>query len=684
MKTVLILDDDLDLRILLGNALEARGLAVLQAGSVAQARELLCAHEVHAAVVDGLLPDGTGMEFIAELRRHNREISLVFMSGHFRDLTTFTRLVGEFDVALVLYKPIDTLEVSLEMEQLLTCINVEPKVAEPAPGPSEKASETVLEEDEIQSGLARLCRDFRERLPGKLAELEQAITVARQDADHLEHARTLAHRLHGSAGSFGLHDVGKAVGHMEEMLSSPSFPADLTLQQNLSKALRDLQRAVLYLDSEGLVGTGPGQPALLVVDDDLDFLALSRGIAAKLEVPVVVAEDCLQALTLAEQHRLLGAVVDVHLGQDKGFQLARDIRDTEGNGEIPIAFASVDHCIETRVCAMAAGATRFFDKPISQGSLSGLVQQFVNLSQERRSRILIVDDDPTVVAVYTRILRSADFFVESLPCAEHLVERLETSRPDLLLLDVELPRMSGLDICRALRMSDHWDLLPILIVSASVDAERRLRAFQAGASDVLSKPIVSEELLARVKVQLDRARLLQERTDRDSLSGLLLRRAFLEACQRSLAGCSRARTPLSIALLDLDHFKFINDQYGHSAGDRVIAALGELLRRRFRTEDLRCRWGGEEFLLAFPGQTGEFAELAATQVLKELSQRFFVSDSGESFQSTFTAGVAAFPQDGTSLVSLVRHADALLYEGKRAGRNQVRRVRQYEITHDRR
>jgi diguanylate cyclase (GGDEF)-like protein len=130
---------------------------------------------------------------------------------------------------------------------------------------------------------------------------------------------------------------------------------------------------------------------------------------------------------------------------------------------------------------------------------------------------------------------------------------------------------------------------------------------------------------------------------------------------------------LSIALLDLDHFKLTNDRHGHTLGDRVIAALGDLLRRRCRTEDLRCRWGGEEFLMAFPGQTSEFAELAATRLLNEFRQLEFISDSGETFQTSFTAGVAAVPQDGNSLVSLIRQADSLLYEGKREGRNQVRR-----------
>jgi diguanylate cyclase (GGDEF)-like protein len=188
----------------------------------------------------------------------------------------------------------------------------------------------------------------------------------------------------------------------------------------------------------------------------------------------------------------------------------------------------------------------------------------------------------------------------------------------------------------------------------------------------LGKPLAIDELTTRISVQAERIRLMRERSDRDHLSGLMLRRVFVETLQRSLAVCCRENKPLALVLFDLDHFKQINDQHGHLVGDRVIATFGELLRRRFRVEDLRGRWGGEEFVLAFPGQTSEFAQGAAERLLKEFSKRLFETEGGGQFSVTFTAGVASYPEDGESLDVLLKRADDLLYEGKALGRGCVR------------
>ena len=672
MTTVLVLDDDPDLRALIRSALQSHKMESLEAGTVEEARQILSRQRVDAVIVDGLLPDERGLDFIAEFRSRDKTTDIIFISAHCQDLKTFRQLTREFHVSLVLSKPFDAFELASELRHLLVDSRAEP------PTLLESSPENPLEsgpEEELQEQLEALSRGYRERLPQKLEELREALELARCDPEKISLARSLAHRLHGSAGSYGLPELGEAVGKIEAHLSKTCDEARTWDPpfEFLKEALSTLQRMQPSFHSK--VPPAPVTAHLLVVDDDTDFLELLQALSRKLGIPVVTASSAEQAMDLALRLPLVGAILDVHMGSEVAFGLARRLRDSKGNSEMPLAFASVDHSLETRVAASAAGGTRFFDKPISEDSLLALVQQFVHQSQERQSRVLLVDDDPDIIRQYSGILRAAQFSVETLPDPENLLERMETYRPDLLLLDIELPTWSGLDICRALRSSPQWDLLPILMISSQLDVSRRVRAYQAGASDVLTKPLVEEELVARVTVQLDRARLLKDRSDRDPLSGLLLRRAFLDASQRALAGCSRAGTPLSVALIDIDHFKSINDRYGHSVGDQVIAALGELLLRRFRTEDLRCRWGGEEFLLAFPGQTAEFATMAARRLLQEFASAPFVTETGETFQVTFTAGVSAYPQDGSSLLALVRKADEALYAGKSAGRNQVQAAR---------
>lgn len=656
MKTVLLLDDDKDFRSLLVAPLRARDLDVLESATCVEADKLFASNPVDLVLVDGLLPDGPGVRWIERLRAHDKKTRVVFLSAFWRDLKTFEHLTRDLDVSLVVYKPI---QVDDFVGRVLLLLDMSGTTLPPS-------SETGKA---VADALIALKSSFSTALPARLDEIDAALEAARKDPARIAEARNLAHRLRGSAGSFGFAGVGVAVGVIEDLLDGADSPPRAILWEELGHAQLDARQAANQGErlGSGAAGTKP----LLVLDDDVAVLQQVRNLGRKQLINVVTARTPAAAMQLAQEHPLLGAILEVRQKSEESFSLARDLRSTPQNAGIPVAFSSTDYSIQRRVAAIEAGGTRFLEKPLTEESLASLAQQFVNLSQAEQGRVLIVDDDKEVVQIYSHRLRTAGYRVEALESADILVERLEEFRPDVLLLDVRLPRMSGIDVCKALRMSDRWQLLPILIVTAQADHRTRLQAFRAGASDLVPKPILAEELLARVNVHFERARLLRDRTDKDPLSGLLLRRALMEAFQRALAIGTREQRPLSLVLLDLDHFKHINDEYGHLAGDQVIARLGELLRRRFRVEDLRGRWGGEEFILIFPGQTAEFAAQAAQMVLEEFRAMLFVSDRDDAFGVSFTAGVASCPEDGLSIASLIRCADERLYAGKQRGRNQI-------------
>jgi diguanylate cyclase (GGDEF)-like protein len=665
VSTVLLLDDDKDLRALLRSALTSHGVEVVEAASGREADTVLGRTSADLVVVDGLLPDGPGLGFIERLRGRDPRVRIVFVSAFFRDMKTFRRLTTELDVSLVLYKPLDALSFAAKVVELIAAQGGDAAGADAA---TQDAGAAFAAE------MAELRRAFAARLPQKLEQLTQAIADARSDLSRIAAARTLAHRLRGSAGSYGCAATGNAVGVIEDLLVELERPGMTDSWDEVDRALADARLAAAApSDATGVAGESSlalTKP-LLVVDDDPDFLQMVTTTARKLLIEVVTAQSRDEALVRARAKPLLAAILDVHMDEDDSFQLARQIRETRGNAEVAIAFASVDRTIATRVAAIEAGGSRFFEKPITAEAFASLVPQFLSQTHGQRARVLIVDDDEDALAHYSRHLRAAGMLVEQLTSTDTLIDKLEEARPDVLLLDVNLPRVSGIDVCRALRMSDRWELLPILIVTAQTDADTRLRSFRAGASDVIAKPVLPEELMARVGVQEKHMRLLRERADKDSLSGLLLRRALLEAFQRAISGCAREGKPLSLVLLDIDHFKHVNDTYGHIAGDQVIARLGELLRRRFRVEDLRARWGGEEFLLVFPGQTAEFAVEAAERLLLSFGSLEFSAEGHPPFNVSFTAGVAEYPGDGSSISSLLRRADERLYEGKKAGRNRV-------------
>lgn len=513
-------------------------------------------------------------------------------------------------------------------------------------------------------GMEKLRNTYAAQLPGKLQEIERLISTAAVDAEKYLALKDILHKLQGTAASFGFSKVGQAAARMGQLIETGIENNTAELQKILALAKHELQDTTLpKMQSVGLL-----HRPLLIVDDDPDFLKMILCIQGHSLGGFVIASTQEEALKVAEKTRFSGVLLDVHLAQDISFDLARQIRDTRLNGDIPIAFVSGDARLETRVAAVAAGGIRFLEKPLGADSLVLLAQQFENLSYENKGRVLIVDQDPEIQKCCTAWLSSVGMSVDVLDSTGALDRGLEESSPDVLLLGGELPDISGIDVCRALRQAERWETIPILMMTTHSDDQTRLAAFRAGASDVISKPLLSDELIARVKGKIEHVRLLRARAEIDPLSGLLLRRPLVTGLQRELALAERAWKPLSIALIDLDRFKSINDSYGHVVGDQVIAGLGELLRRRFRVSDLRGRWGGEEFVLVLPGMEANFAEEAIKLLLKEFMTLRFKSEVGILFSASFSAGIACYPTDGATMEQLLGHADRMLYRAKEVGR----------------
>lgn len=672
MSTVLLVDSDADVRALLRSALEQQGYSVIEAAGFAEAVEELARAPIDLLVVDGGQSDGSSLEFLAQFRGSFPSTPIVLLSSFFQDLRSFRQLTDELSVSRVVYKPIEAASFAASLTWLLEA-NPRSQASDPQ-GPSQ-APAPPPPDDEFEAMLALLSDEFAGRLPARLAEIEAHVQAG--ESERLAEAQMLAHKLRGSAGSYGFGLVGSALGVVEDLISE-SLERGGTLE-GFTAALSEARSAALagprttrqaLIGTESTLAARVPTRALLVVDDDPDFLELVRAAGENLLVDVVTADSTEAALELAARRPLLAAILDVHLKRRHSFSLADRLRETPGNEGISIAFTSVDRRITTRLAASEAGASRFFEKPVCAENFAEQVQQFLSTSRSSPARVLVVDDDEDILSLYTHTLRSAGFQVSTLTAAVTLVDQLEKLSPDLLLLDINLPGISGVDVCRALRMSERWEFLPVILISADTTPETRLRAFRSGASDLIQKPVLSEELLARIRMQVERSRLLRERADRDALSGLMLRRPFLQSVGRALALSLREGRPLALVLIDLDDFKAINDTHGHLAGDDVISRFGDLLRRRFRPQDLRGRWGGEEFVLAFPGRGVEVALATTKRILEEFRALRFKGKEG-SFGATFTAGVACFPESGDSINDLLRRADELLYKGKESGKNKV-------------
>ncbi|AKJ01621.1 diguanylate cyclase (GGDEF)-like protein [Archangium gephyra] len=682
--TILFLEDDQDLQSLVSAYLRERGYEVETARTVKEARTVMACIRVDAAVVDGLLPGMMGTDFIQELRQQHPALPILFASAFWKDLKSHDHLTRQLKVSRVLHKPYTPQELLLWLEQML--------VARPPPPPPAALAESQDSADDLDATFRTLCAEYGARLEDKLRELTGAMERARAGSkEGLEAAFELAHKLHGTAGSYGFHAVSGAARHLEVLLrpardakAAPDWGALEAARQALATAVRNATPGNARGSAPAPApGAGPAKGSaveveprgtVLVVDDDAAWLAEVERMGKDRLVRVVTAHGADEAMKVARQQRLDGALVHVDVGgEEGGFAVAERLRALEELRTLPLAFFGAGGDVTYRMAAIHAGASLYLSRPFSALELAEAVERMVAVRRPERARVLVVDDDPEAVRTLSVALTSPQVEVVGLGDSYRLVDALAEHRPDLLLLDVEMPGPSGFDLCRIVRSMPEWQALPVLFITAHTGVDFRVAAFQAGADDYLAKPVLREELRARVQSRLERARLARERTERDALTGLLLRRPFLEAVRARLAEAQRTGRSLALGFLDVDRFKKVNDTHGHLAGDRVLMQMGRLLASRFRKEDLQCRWGGEEFVVALVGAQAEGARDILARMAAELAQADFEGDKGEHFRVTFSAGLAVAPQDGTDVESLLRAADERLYRAKAQGGNRIER-----------
>jgi diguanylate cyclase (GGDEF)-like protein len=662
MASILILDDDDELRVLLRTSLAAEGHVVSEAATVADAQRVVETEDVDVAIVEAVLPDGDGIGFMAWLLRRNSRARWIFVSSLWRDATTAARLAS-LGVAEVLPKPVSPAELVWRVGRVLRS---QPERRTESP----PVSLTVADE------LATLRDAYAHTLPAKLTALETSLHAAHAQGTGsapFAEARALANRLHGTAGTYGFLELSNLAGSIDTALTglvAGESPADnwARIREAVARAEKALRRPSTSL-RPAIPHTATAR--LLVVDRDEEFLRHIELVGRAASFDVLSANDAAQAIAIARREPIDLALVDMTLSDgETGSDVARALRSIEGRDALPIAGISVDGSVKNRVAAVHAGASLFLTKPIEPDDLSTSVRRMLSRKETHGFRVLIVDDDPVSAAAVARVLRRAGMITATLGDTEQLFEKLRDVRPDLLLLDVIMP-VSGFDVCKVLRASPTWQELPIVFLTGATDRETLVACFSVGGDDYARKPILEEELLARVRLRLERAQMFRQRAHEDPLTGLLTRAAFSDIVGQRLAECARRKRPLSISLIDLDRFKHVNDTYGHLAGDRVLRGLGRLLRSRFRSEDVRGRWGGEEFVVGLYEESADTSAAVLDRLRLEFRSLDFTGDNGEPFSATFSGGIATFPDDGEQLDALMRRADARLYAAKRAGRDRI-------------
>jgi diguanylate cyclase (GGDEF)-like protein len=492
----------------------------------------------------------------------------------------------------------------------------------------------------------------------------------------LQQAIELAHTLTGSLGSFGLVGASEQSRQIEQILRSRDLE-DAKVVSYLSESVEELLDRLKAQSTEvSLFSTvNPyllsSSQRLLIVDDDV---ALTRALIAEAitwGLEATAANNISQAREMLATETPDIVLLDLSFSEstEGGFELLEELATRQPS--IPTVVFTAKESFADRVRVARLGGKGFLQKSISTNQVMEAISQVLQQSSPPVAKILVVDWEPQILDLMRTLLEPWGFKLTLVEDARQFWDVLEQSNPDLLVLNMEMPDVSGIELCKVVRNDPRWYQLPVLFLSAQKNPQTVQQVFTVGADDYICKPIVPEELLARILNRLDKERYRRHLAEIDSLTGVTNRRTSIEQLTRLLNLARRQQQPCCFIILDLDNFKQINDRYGHDLGDRVLRALGKLLKQAFRREDVIARWGGEEFVLGLYNMTKQASINRLTDFLADFRQQEFGDAERVTFQVSFSAGVAQYPIDGTNLDTLYQAADTALYQAKATGKNQI-------------
>ena len=529
----------------------------------------------------------------------------------------------------------------------------------------------------VPPALAEIWERHHAGVLDQVATVEAAVVaLMRDDLGERQRAGAVreAHKLAGSLGTFGLAAASERSRELELLLGAPGA-LDASATPRLSElvvAVRDDVRAVLPTTPKlERTAAAPEGARLLIVEDDVPLAERLAAEAARRGIGVELAASPAAARELLARARPAGVLLDLTFesGTDDAYALLSEL--TGATPPIPVLVSTMRDTLTDRVEVVRRGGRGFVSKSLPAPQAIDHALQLIERASAPETTLLAVDDDPAVLDAVAALLAPHGVRVVTLSDPLRFWGELDRVRPDVILLDVDMPGVTGVELCRVLRNDSRWATVPVLVLTARRDPESIERIFDAGADDHLAKPVIGTELVTRVRNRIERLALHRALAETDSLTGVQNRQASTQALERLLRLAGRYEQPLALAAIDLDRFKQVNDVHGHAAGDAVLRRFGTLLADSFRGEDVVGRWGGEEFLVGMYGMSGDNARERIGDLLAALGRERFAGADGASFGVAFSAGVARFPEDGADLPQLYAVADAMLYRAKQVGRARV-------------
>ncbi len=542
----------------------------------------------------------------------------------------------------------------------------------------------------IQAALGEMRAVYVSFLPRRFEEIREAWEAARAGGwEHgaLVHLHSLVYSMAGSCAVFGFNEMARMAYELQHTLASvvdrhqlPSPQWENHVEQLLGRledACVEIRRVIVT--ASALPPVIAAEPALSPEQESRPVYIVTQDEEFKQDIPqlgyfgyevILWSEDDLMERDLhASSPAALVVDLDIADRHDTLFHRVRSIRQQAHSSPVPVIFVSTQDDLMTRLDAVRAGGDAFLAKPVDIGLLIERLESLVEPGDLDPYRILIVEDEPAVAEFYAYVLKEAGMVTRIVTKPLEIMPVLVEFNPDLILMDIYMPECSGVELAKVIRQMESFVTVPIVFLSGESDVERQLDAMSLGGDDFLMKPILPQHLVKSVRIRVERSRILRQLTLMDGLTGLLNHTAIEERLHKEIERARRQGTSLAFAMIDLDHFKQVNDTHGHLVGDRILRTLSRVLQQNLRKTDVIGRYGGEEFAVILLDTDGPQGARALDNVRQKFA-RIKHRTGHLGFQVTFSCGVAAFPEY-SGPAELHEAADRALYEAKRRGRNQT-------------
>lgn len=450
---------------------------------------------------------------------------------------------------------------------------------------------------------------------------------------------------------------------------------------------------------------------ILIVDDDPVNVKLIKGILARGGYKLFVAASGEQALEIVKEHQPDLILLDIMMPGIDGYEVTRQVRANPESDQIPIILVTALDSDTDKIKGKDAGAEEFLTKPVNPMEVETRVISMLKLKRYRdqldirsqsqghvvdlspkdesqdpkentTGQILVVEDNVKDRKLLLNDLGELAQHVTVAVDGRQALEKLTEDSFDLAIVDVLLPEIDGFQICKHVKTNDEIKDTQMLLVSCLSDTENKIRAVEIGTDDYLIKPYNAQELQVRVRALLKKKQYLDKLKSQyesalnsammDGLTRLYNHIYFKRFLTLEILRSQRQGHQTSLLIIDIDDFKQVNDTLGHAAGDAILKAFGDLLKKTIREIDVAARYGGDEFVVVLPYGDRQALTEVGNRVCQATEQMSLPEQFEKSIpHATVSLGGAVFPDDAKTMDDLIEAADYMLYKAKRSGKNQV-------------